>query len=307
MPSRFGLMCGVASVLALGSFATTPAQAHDEVEQQAPPQAGSVRGGAPPASAPEPARAPITIERSASHDVPVPPPTKTFPVRKVVFVPRVAVPLGGSGDDDHGCSSTGPASQNGYSCANLGTQSIDDKTGFTFGADVLFHLAPNVRLGVTTLYATETKYQFRGASLKLGSDLTAAAVLEGVLPLSSSFALSARAMGGANFLFTGGDYTTALQAERSECPNGTLVAPGSIGTTRCSIDESRHTTLTWGVGAGALVNIGPANLRIDFLYQALRLASWSSSVTEQNGHAVSTSETLLVSRLLLLFGVEVGD
>src|SRR5690606_29860757 len=100
------------------------------------------------------------------------------------------------------------------SASGASTADFTDASGpAMLGADLLFHIGPDFRLGPGALYLPKTSWDMDGASrdYEAGSELALLLVGEGVFDLSSKVALSVRGFVGVDVLFPGGDFKDSMQ------------------------------------------------------------------------------------------------
>jgi hypothetical protein len=203
----------------------------------------------------------------------------------VYIVPKVGLRVGGTFTRDVQCSGTSQ-------CGSLNTSSIDldDKSEPGLGADVLFPVAPKLRVGGGLFYVTETKAEYQGRSGKLGSDLSLHGVVEGVFPVSPVVSFTVRAQLGLLMLFPGGDLKDEIDSNKRLCGSS------------CSVDDGPYKAFTYGVGGGVLVDVGGFGLRGDVLYQAFT----SMTVEKVSGGGAEASYDVSGHRVWLLVGGDFG-
>jgi hypothetical protein len=227
--------------------------------------------------------------RAATGDVPAPPWTDAPPW--FAFVPRLGLVAYGRGEQHLACDGN---------CAGFaGTRAgYAHEPAFTFGADVLFALGRYVRVGPSWQYTftNEVSLEGRGA-FGVGDDWSAAAVVEGFIPLGTRWAIAPRIRAGVLVLTPESDLRNYLSSLRDEfCP---------VLGSDCPI--STDTRVGWNIAAG----VGGSFRVHEHLRARLDFSAEYYSLTLYTVHAalfsnpIEASESLSGGRLLVTVGVEV--
>jgi hypothetical protein len=213
-------------------------------------------------------------------------------LQRVTIIPHVGLLVSGSGTATSKCVPTG-----GYTgCGREESASYDDKSSPSFGFDLLFPVAPTVRLGFGTLYVPKTKAKVDDSSLDLGSDVSGVGILEFVLPSSAGMAFALRAQGGALVYIPGGDATDALDREQSRCTADRTI-------TSCNVERGPFLGYTFGGGVGFIGGTGPVRPRVDFMVQYFSVKQ-ASSKRDRNGVGREAVDEVAGTRFWIRAGVE---
>ena len=215
----------------------------------------------------------------------------------VVVYPKLGFLLAGAGEAEADCSASGSAT-----CTGATTDSpidYEEKSGpVGIGLDVMGHLSPNFRLGGGLLYVFNTELEDdEGDQAELGSDLTVAAIGEGVFDVSPAVALAVRGQLGIEILFPDDDLDRTNDALKDDCQ---LAESAGL---KCEVKVGPYFGPTFGLGAGAIFGLRTIALRADFLFQ------WSSvSVSGQKvsgmGGEIDTSGDFTGTRFWIFVGPE---
>ena len=209
-----------------------------------------------------------------------------------VFAARVGLQLAGGGHAEQRCTSSGF-----FSCSPTSTDDTDDKSLFMLGLDAMIHAAPGLRLGAG--YQLVPYSALRSApddnDLHLGNEHALNAIVEGVLPVSSSVALALRAQAGLHMLVIGGDLADNGDAFLTNCH-----AENSV---HCQVDQGP----LFGAGYGAMLGLvgrGKVRWRFDLALDrfSMKLPSTQAVFTQMD--SISRSDTLYGTRSWILGGVE---
>jgi len=169
-------------------------------------------------------------------------------------VVRFALPVGGGGELDPECSGT----CDGF---DVDKADFDEASSMALGGELLFHLAPEFRLGAGLLYVSGTAVEVDRESREtdLGSDLSVMAVAEGVFDVGPTTALTVRGQAGLLTLFPGGDLEDGIDDMKRICDNATL--------DECDVDDGPYAGFTFGGGPGVRIALDKIALRVDLLFQ----------------------------------------
>lgn len=168
----------------------------------------------------------------------------------------------------------------------------DDKSGLVLGADALYHVAPQLRLGAGALFAPKTKMEDEDGDGGLGSDLSLVGIGEAVFDLSPTVALAARVFAGGVLLFVGDDLEDQNEDVKQSCQAG------------CKYDLGSNSSFTYGVGAGLIIDTGGVGLRLDLLLQWYSASGRSTELTDQAVGRYEIEEQVSGTRTIAAVGVE---
>jgi hypothetical protein len=202
-------------------------------------------------------------------------------------VPKLGILTSGSGDTNTDCS----ANPGVCAAVSPGSLSLDDHSDFSLGADLLAVAGTNLRIGGGLTYVTSSKYSYRGVTETAGTDLALVGIAEGVFPVSPIVSLAVRGQAGVMFLFPGGYLKDQQNQYKTQC-----------ATAGCSVSEGPFPGFTWGIGGGAIVDVGPLGIRGDLLYQGIN----SLGFQKVSGGGIDATESYSGHRLWLLLGADIG-
>jgi hypothetical protein len=262
------------------------------VAPQAPPPTAvppaPTSTGSQPAPAPEapPGRPPEVESAGAGQS--------RFPVQGFVFLPRLGFILTGSGEGEVDCSGTACGGASGAD------NDVDERSVFGLGGDVLYQMSPNLRLGLGLLLVPSTKFETEAENTEsYGIDLSTSFVVEGIFPVSPTFALTVRGQVGPTLLFAGGDQSDAIAQLERQCSTAK-----ANGATKCEVFDGPYLGYSFGLGGGVVFAASNrVRLRADLLYQRLSLPLLGYDVEQPMGTTDARAH-LSSGRLWLLPGVE---
>ena len=206
---------------------------------------------------------------------------------RVRFVPRLGGVASGS------MSVRANRTVNGVS--SEASTSVDDTSTVVFGADLLFVVVPQFRLGVGTLYVPETKSGSGADEFSFGSDGSVLAVLEASLPASAGTAVNLRLQGGLALLFAGGDVDSLIEDDHQACQN--------TWGAQCEVNNGPFVGKTIGGGAGLMFPRSRVRPRLDLLFTYTELPFEEMTATVGLNHQTD-SASMSTSRLIAMAGLE---
>ncbi len=168
---------------------------------------------------------------------------------------RFGFRMAGSGELEPEC--------NGSGCTTFDSETadFDDTSSIGLGADLLFHLSPEFRLGAGLWYVPTSAVEVDGdrQETELGSDLSVMLVAEGVFDVGPTTAITLRGQGGLLTLFPGGDLEDAIDQLKDVCSGAT--------TGSCKVNDGPYHGLTIGGGPGVRFALERVALRLDLVFQ----------------------------------------
>jgi hypothetical protein len=211
---------------------------------------------------------------------------------RVVLAAKIGIQVLASGTEttEYGCE---------YVISNLCDETPEysekDRSLFTFGADVLVHFAPHLRLGLGAYVVPSTKLEYEGRSYKYGTEVSFPAIIEPFWGLSPNTALAVRLQAGPMALFPGGDLQDAIDSAEVSC------AAAIKQNMNCSVDHGPFLGFTLGVGGGVLLGNETVRVRLDALLQYVSFPT-GSAILGLDYAGISTSDSYAGTR----FGFTVG-
>jgi hypothetical protein len=219
---------------------------------------------------------------------------RAAPVRtrkgRFFFVPKIGIGLGGNTEVEE--SETCSAQYAG--CDSAETNEYKDSSRVVIGADALFGVSENFRLGLGALFVPSRTSE--DGDLKAGSDLSAFAVAEVVIDASPTLAFALRGQAGAIALFPGGDLQDDIDSEKNACSSGQ--------SGRCEVGEGPFMGMTYGVGAGVIAPLAGTSARVDVLYHAHRIDRLREKEDHGAGGSKEEREKITGHQVWLLAGLE---
>lgn len=206
-------------------------------------------------------------------------------------------PVGGASSDDPFCNPliAGAPEQDG---------SATDNSSILVGADLLYHVAPMLRIGGSALWSPATEVEIHTSNgptpIRMGADVSLDLTLEHLYADNGSSALLYRVMAGPSLLLTGGDLENNEINEKKVCKDLFKV---------CEFGSGVYPGYNLGAGLGALIPVGGSSLRTDLLlnYVAVPFRTVSATVENQNTGKTfdaSIDEDISFVRLWLSVGTE---
>ncbi|GEM_PF-1515936 len=232
----------------------------------------------------------------------------------VVFVPKFGVSLSGRAtfSNDIKCDTEfDRAFLQGNSFCNplLDTTDQDgshhDTSSLLVGADLLFHVTPQLRIGASALWNPNTEVEFTSSvgtavPFKMGQEFALDATLEHVFADSKTGSLFYRFMIGPSLLLAGGDLANGVKDDKETCRTLLKV---------CEFDSGIFPGYNWGAGLGALFPMGGSALRTDLLLNYVsvpfRHVQATVEVPVSKTADATVDESATFTRLWFMVGAEI--
>ncbi len=135
-----------------------------------------------------------------------------------------------------------------------------DTSPLLIGADLLYHVTPQLRIGASALWNPNTEIEATtsvgSVPFKMGEELALDATLEHLFADSKTGSLFYRVMIGPSLLVAGGDLANGVKDEKDACRTLLKV---------CEFDSGIFPGYNLGAGLGALFPMGGSALRTDLL------------------------------------------
>jgi hypothetical protein len=216
----------------------------------------------------------------------------------VIVVPRAGLLAASSAEIELEVDCNAAAEQlfGAESCSSA-SEDFNESVAFGVGADLLFSLSRNVRLGIGAGYrfTFDGEFDVPGADeVEGGSLLSLHGVGDFAIPASPQIDVVLRVAVGPSFLFEGGDLEDSNEEQRDFCNT-------QSGT--CEVGGSPHVGLLIGIGGGVAIRTGSVRLRPELMYER-GMHSLSSVEQSESGLEITQSQSLTSNRLWLTFGVE---
>jgi hypothetical protein len=205
-----------------------------------------------------------------------------------VGVARVGFVFAGGGEAEAECDGDCGAFASG-------DNDYDDESGPMIGMDFMGHVSPKLRLGGGLMYFPTSELDFDdGGDFEVGSDLLTQFIVEGVFDVSPTVALAVRGQVGAMFLFPDDDLEESIDDTEAACD----ALPGD-----CDVDDGPYVGFTFGLGGGAIFDVGAVALRADLIFQWYTI---NVGKTDYNGPVTDAElySNVSGSRLILAGGIE---
>jgi len=252
--------------------------------------------------APAPAPAPVLAqEQPESRTLPTIEPSVLRPPGTFVFQAHVGLELFGTGHSEFSCTSTSTGE-----CNNTANVDFEDRSQAVIAFEGLFHATRGLRLGLGYWVLPYSGIRTTGTSsnqkLHLGHEHAFNAIIEGLVPLRSSLALSLRAHAGPRMLFAGGDLETAK--------NDFLSACNDLSNSHCEATNGPFFGATFGTMVGIVVG-DRVRWRADLAVErySTKVAD-QTTVLDRSAGALTTTYTredetrVYATRFWLLAGIE---
>ncbi|MBI5537385.1 MAG: hypothetical protein HY898_31975 [Deltaproteobacteria bacterium] len=208
-----------------------------------------------------------------------------------LLLPRVGFILTGETDIESKASYSGMSTS-----SSSHSVSSDEKSLFVLDLDVLYAFTPKWRAGLGIWFTPSTRFEYGGATSKMGSDLSLVAIVEPVYPVSTSVALLVRGFAGMAMLIPGGEFQDSIDRHKSSCTGGSASAD-------CNISEGPFPGWTLGGGGGMILSSGSVRPRIDLIFQYYSIGGYEEgrSYPTYNNNRYSSQEEDAVTGTRLMF------
>jgi len=250
----------------------------------------------PPVVQPPPVSPPpvLAAEPPAPRALPSVEPSVLRPAGTFVFQAHVGLELFGTGHSEATCTSTVAGE-----CLTTTNTDFEDRSQAVVALEGLFHATHGLRLGLGYWLMPYSGLRPTGTSNNqkqhLGHEHALNAIIEGLVPLRSSVALSLRAHAGPRLLFVGGDLETAKNDFLRDC--------NDLARSHCEATNGPFFGATFGTMLGIVVG-DRFRWRADVAVERYSTKVIDRTLVLDSGLTRETEMTVYASRFWLLAGLE---